>query len=92
MSRDTPLEVEIELDRLFAKRSGSKRVRMACEMFDAARVIAIGAIRSARPGISDAELRVELFDRLYGDDVDSEQQRTIRERLASGAGMETIET
>jgi hypothetical protein len=57
-------------------------------MFDSARAIAIGAIRAAWPGISDAELRVELFDRLYGDDVDSEQQRTIRERLASGTGTE----
>jgi hypothetical protein len=57
-------------------------------MFDSARAIAIGAIRAARAGISDEELRVELFDRLYGDDVDSEQQRTIRERLASGTGTE----
>ena len=54
MSRDTPLEVEIKLDRLFAKRSGSERVRMASGMFDSARAIAIGAIRAARPNISDA--------------------------------------
>lgn len=61
---------------------------MACGMFDSARAIAIGAIRAARPDISDAELRVELFDRLYGDDIDPEQQRRIRERLASGTGTE----
>lgn len=62
MSSDTALDVEAELDRLFAQRSGSERLRMACGMFDSARTIAIGAIRAARSDISDAERRLELFD------------------------------
>ncbi|MCC7416965.1 MAG: hypothetical protein IT176_07455 [Acidobacteria bacterium] len=91
MSSDTPLDVEIELDRLFATRSGSERVRMACGMFDSARAMAVGAIRAARPDIGDASLRVELFDRLYGGEIDGDWQHEVRQRLARGAGTEGLD-
>jgi hypothetical protein len=83
MSVDTPVEVEVELDRLLAQRSGAERVRMACEMFDCGRSIAVGAIRMQQPGIGEAGLRVALFDRMYGGDDDDEDRAWIRTRLVA---------
>jgi len=65
---DTSPDVAAQIDVLMAARSGSDRVRMACEMFEMARALAITAIRSADPGISDVALRVKLFERFYWDD------------------------
>ena len=47
---------------------------MTCEMFDLARALAIAAIRAADPNISDADLRVQLFERFYGDDFSPEEK------------------
>ena len=66
---DTSPDVAARLDALMAERSGSDRVRMACEMFDLAQALAVAAIRTADPGISDAALRVKLFERFYWDDL-----------------------
>lgn len=66
--KDTSPDVSARLDALMAARSGSDRVRMACEMFDLARALAIAGIRAAHPGISEAAVRVKLFERFYWDD------------------------
>jgi hypothetical protein len=75
---DTSPDVIARLDALMTERSGSDRVRMACEMFDMARALAAAGIRIANPGISDAALRVKLFERLYWDDyAPAERDRMI---------------
>jgi hypothetical protein len=70
---DTSPEASAELDALMAQRSGSDRVRMACEMFDLARALAVAGIRAEDLTISDARLRVRLFERLYGDDFSDDE-------------------
>ncbi|MCC7035166.1 MAG: hypothetical protein IT179_20290 [Acidobacteria bacterium] len=67
---DTPPAVDARVRTLLAARSGSDRVRMACEMFTMARALMVADIRRRDPAISDAELRVRVFERLYGDDLD----------------------
>jgi len=74
---DTSPEAAAQLDALMAQRSGSDRVRMACEMFDLARALAVAAIRAEEPTISDADLRVRLFERLYGGDFSEEKRARI---------------
>jgi len=74
---DTPPEVAAELDVLMAQRSGSDRVRMACEMFDLARTLAVASIRANDPAISADTLRARLFERLYGDDFSPEERARI---------------
>ena len=78
---DTSPELEARLDALFAERTGSERVRMMSEMFAMARVLMIANIRAEHPNISDAELRVKIFDRTYGDDFDPETRVRIIARL-----------
>ena len=78
---DTPPEVEVRLRELFMQRSGSDRVRMACEMFDLARALMVAGIRAEEPGISDVELRVRVFERTYGSDFDADARARIIARL-----------
>lgn len=82
---DTSEGVARQMDALLAQRSGSDRVRMACEMFDLARRLAVANIRATEPGISEEQLRVRLFERLYGDDLSDED----RERLAAALAPRT---
>jgi hypothetical protein len=58
---DTPPDIEARLGALFAARSGSDRVRMACEMFTTARALMVADIRGRDPAVTDAELRVRIF-------------------------------
>ena len=63
------------------QRSGSDRVRMMSEMFDFARVLVLSNLRETHPGATDAELRVLLFERLYGDEIDPAQRASVVARL-----------
>jgi len=81
MSADTPAEVEEEFDRLLALKSGSERVRMASDMFDAAKALVTADILATNPTLSAAELRAALFERLYGDDFSDDARAEIRARL-----------
>jgi len=78
---DTSPEVEARLTALFAQRSGSDKVLMVCEMFDFARALVVARIKADCPGISDTELRVKIFERMYGDEVDPETRARVIARL-----------
>jgi hypothetical protein len=75
---DTPPEVEARLRELFMQRTASDRVRMVSEMFDLARALVIAGIKAEWPDITPSELRVKIFERTYGDDLDADTRaRTI---------------
>ncbi len=78
---DTPPDVEQTMTALFMNRSASERAMMAFEMFDMARALMTSDIRASRPGISDVELRVAIFERTYGADFDEAARRRIIERI-----------
>lgn len=74
---DTSPEAAAQINALMAQRSGSDRVRMACEMFDLARTLVVSGIRAEEPTITNGELRVRLFERLYGGDFSEEERARI---------------
>ena len=78
---DTPPDVEARLAALYAQRSGSDRVRMACEMFALARALVVANIRADTPDISAADLRVKIFERTYGDDLLPDDRARVIARL-----------
>ena len=79
---DTPPDVDARLSALFATRSGSDRVRMACEMFTLARALMVANIRTEAPDLTAAQLRVKIFERTYGnDDLDAEARARVIARL-----------
>ena len=77
--RDTSPDVDASFTALFATRSPSDRVRMICDMFDDAKALVAADIRSRCPGISLADLRIQMFDRLYFGDFDA----ATRDRIVS---------
>jgi hypothetical protein len=81
---DTPPDVQARFDELMRQRSGTDRVRMISEMFDFARALVLSNLRETHPGATSAELRVLLFERLYGDEVDPAQRASIVARLREG--------
>jgi hypothetical protein len=78
---DTTLDTQTRLDALFASRSGSDRIRMACDMFDLARALIVASIKAETPAISGPELRAKIFDRTYRDDFRDEDRIRILARL-----------
>lgn len=80
---DTPAHVEARIEALLAERSGSDRIRMACEMFALGRALLVANIRAESPGISDVDLRVRILDRTYGDDLGPNDRERFVKRLQS---------
>lgn len=66
---DTSIEVTSLLAREYAARPPAERVRMAAMMFGTARKLVQAGIRSQHAGITDVELRVQVLQRLYGDEL-----------------------
>jgi hypothetical protein len=60
---DTTPEMEILFRERLMARSGEERLRMASSMFDSARRMILASLP---PGLSPAEQRMRLYERLYG--------------------------
>jgi hypothetical protein len=60
--------------------TGGQRVVIACRMFGAYRA---KILASFPPGLSEADRKVMLFERLYGDDFDENRKKEIIAYLIS---------
>jgi len=58
---DTTPEIESIYRNMLMKKSGQERLMMGCSMFDTARKQALAGIAAKMPGLSQAEIRKELF-------------------------------
>ncbi len=81
---DTPPEVVAEVIALLMTRSEGERAMMAFEMFDMARALMTADIRARHPDISNSELRVQIFERTYGNDFDEAARADIARRIRAG--------
>ncbi len=68
---DTPPDVRDRYRAMLMRRSGAERLRMGCEMFDAARVLVRASLGGSH-GTSSPEFNGRLFLRTYGCDFDAE--------------------
>ena len=66
---DTSPEAADHLRRLLRARSGEQRLRMACEMFDAARRLVVASLPEA-VAADPVERSVSLLRRFYGRDLE----------------------
>lgn len=73
---DTPPDVDELYRRMLLRRSPAERLCMACRMFSSARALA----RAGMPVASGAQIRRQMFLRLYAADMpdDSLRERAIR--------------
>jgi hypothetical protein len=83
--KDTPRDVDEAVTALMMQRSESDRAMMAFEMFDLARALMTADIRARHPGISEVELRVQIFERTYGADFDPADRARIVRGLRGGS-------
>lgn len=78
---DTPAAAEARYRELLGRRTGEERLRMACDMFDAARALVRASLTSNNQNLTPAELRALVFQRIYTGDLDPAVLRRVVERL-----------
>lgn len=78
---DTTPEIESLYRNMLMKKSGQERLVMGCSMFDTARKQALAGIAAMMPGLSEAEIRKELFLRFYGTEFSQEEKERILRKL-----------
>jgi len=76
---DTHPDIAIRFRNLMMSKTGEQRLLMGCSMYDTARQIVRSAIYNNRPGITDEEMKKEIFLRFYGSDF----SRADRENFLS---------
>jgi len=79
--RDTLNDTDAAFALRFASVTPLERLRMATAMFDGAKRLIAASVRSAEPLITDTELRVRIFDRLYAGDFDEVTTARLRTSL-----------
>ncbi|MHC4628699.1 MAG: hypothetical protein ACYTDV_17105 [Planctomycetota bacterium] len=77
--RDTHPDIAVQYRNMMMRRSGEERLRMGCSMYDAARQIVRSAILETNAGVTDAEMKKEIFLRFYG----HEFSRNERDKVIS---------
>jgi hypothetical protein len=60
---DTSPEIAAMVQERLMQRTGAERFRMGVDMFEAARRMVLASLP---PGLSEAELKGRLFERIYG--------------------------
>jgi len=67
--QDTSPEALTRYFELMTEQTPSQRFASARRLTGMVRALALAGLREAQPGASEAEIRLELARRLYGDDV-----------------------
>ncbi len=71
-------DTEAQFAARFAAVSAIERLRMSSAMFESAKRLIAASLRHSDPTMSPSELKVRIFDRLYGDDFDEPTRERIR--------------
>ncbi|HUU18429.1 MAG TPA: hypothetical protein VMW72_14865 [Sedimentisphaerales bacterium] len=82
---DTHPDIAVRYRELMMRKTGQERLVMGCSMYDTAKRIVLSAVRNRRPGITDAEIKREIFLRFYG----QEFSEADREKLLSALGADS---
>jgi hypothetical protein len=78
---DTPQAVSDLFRRLLMQRPGDVRLRMGCDMFDAARALMRSSLGDPSGADSSPDLKARLFLRTYASDFNAETAARITARL-----------
>ena len=83
---DTHPDVAIRFRELMMSKTGQERLLMGCSMYDTAKRIVLSAVRNRQPGITDAEMRREIFLRFYRPEFSQADREKYLSVLASDIG------
>jgi hypothetical protein len=82
---DTHPELAVRFRDLMMSKTGQERLVMGCSMYDTTKEIVRSAIYSRRPGITDTELKKEIFLRFYGQEFSEADRKKYLSALASNS-------
>ena len=74
---DTHPDIAVRYRNMMMRRSGEQRLLMGCSMYDTARQIVRSAILAANAGVTDAEMRKEIFLRFYGHEFSRDETEKV---------------
>jgi len=83
MMFDTHPDIAIQFRDLMMSKSGQERLLMGCSMYDTAKEIVRSAIYNGRPGITDKEMKKEIFLRFYGKEFSQANREKFLSALMS---------
>lgn len=63
--------------KMLMERSGAERMMMGFSMFDTSRILVREGLLSKHPGMSERELKIEIFKIFYGRDFDPATEKKI---------------
>ncbi len=67
--KDTGTDMERIFFDMMLSKSGEDRLGMGFDMFDTAKRLVMASIVNGSPGLSEAQIRVEVLERFYAGDV-----------------------
>jgi hypothetical protein len=80
---DTHPDVAVRYRDLMMSKTGQQRLLMGCSMYDTAKQIVRSAIYNSRPGITDKDLKKEIFLRFYGQEFSPSEREKFLSALAA---------
>ncbi len=83
---DTHPEISVRYRDLMMSKTGQERLLMGFSMYDTAKQIVRSAIYHSRPGITNTEMRREIFLRFYGLEFSQADREKYLSVLASDIG------
>lgn len=83
---DTHPDVAIRFRDLMMSKTGQQRLLMGCSMYDTAKQIVRSAVRNRQSGITEAEIKREIFLRFYGPEFSQADREKYLSVLASDIG------
>jgi len=83
---DTHPEIAVRYRELMMRKTGQERLLMGCSMYDTAKQIVLSAVRNRQPGITDAEIKREIFLRFYGPEFSQADRDKLLLALGADSG------
>ena len=80
---DTHPEIAVRFRNLIMSKTGQERLLMGCSMFDTAKEIVRSSIFNNHPGITEVEMKKEIFLRFYGQEFNRAEKEKVISSLAS---------
>ena len=75
---DAPTQIQLQYKKMLMSLTPSERLRMVSRMFDSGRKLVISGIQNGRQQLNTAQLRGQLFLRMYGSDFTAaDRKRTV---------------
>jgi len=80
---DTTPNMEKQQASMIATLSATERLKMASSMFDSGRALLRIGLKRQNESIGEAQMRAQIFLRLYGEDYSGPEKKRILTSLSS---------